>query len=128
LKKSIKFAGVTAAALLAVAPIAAPVLANTTTVNAEVKTDWTEEEIAQQKALYENPATKADADAYWNQFQDKAFTFVGTDKPDFSDVDITDNLGIWSTLAPSYPNDSGSTAIPINDSLIRQSIVTKLII
>lgn len=41
MKKSIKYAGVAAATLLAVAPVAAPVLSNTTTVNAALTADQT---------------------------------------------------------------------------------------
>lgn len=82
MKKNIKYAGIAAATLLAVAPVVAPVVSSVTTVQADVE-------------------TSADADAYANSYKSSA-TYNKDQASDFSTADFNKEIGAGTFLTNSF--------------------------
>ncbi|MFD1418344.1 hypothetical protein [Companilactobacillus keshanensis] len=82
MKKSIKYAGIAAATLLAVAPVVAPVVSSTTTVQAAT-------------------ATSADADAYVAAFKSSA-TYNKAQAAQFNTADFDKKIGATTFLSNDF--------------------------
>lgn len=114
MKKSIKYAGIAAATLLAVAPVAAPVVSTVSETTVKAAAD----------ATYTN---NTDANAWLNQFADKTFAAgAGKETPTFN-LSVGNNQSLSANKVATDPLIANSkVSNPINGSAFENATDTKI--